>query len=290
MDKGPNFRIVGGIPENIKEAAKIVIESSVFNHLKGWPDQAKEDLIKFEIPKTPEQIEFINFANNETNRLMEEVGLQPYDFPIENFHFLPSEIFKKFSKSHDANATTIIGQHTVVVNIDRIINNSKLLKSVLFHEMLHVKGHVAWEIEEIKGDDIGYRESVYRDGVASISSQKKISENREHSHFDGLGEAIVVEQESRSVPGRGKFSYKEQREVLNYICEEISKSMSEKYANPDAVFKEFLSAHFTGRLLPIAKIIEKVFGKRSFRVLSNMNTDIESGILTLEYFQKCKIK
>jgi len=54
------------------------------------------------------------------------------------------------------------------------------------------------------------------------------------------------------------------------------------------VYKVFLKAHFTGRLLPIGRLIEKTFGEGSFRLLGNMDTDDESGALHLESLEKAR--
>lgn len=81
------------------------------------------------------------------------------------------------------------------------------------------------------------------------------------------------------------LSYMTQREVLSYICNEISNDDQEKYSTPDAVYKEFLKAQFTGHLTTIARIVEKSFGEGSFRILGDMKTTKSSG---LEYLKKMK--
>lgn len=82
------------------------------------------------------------------------------------------------------------------------------------------------------------------------------------------------------------FSYFSQREVLKYVCTEIQKEFPERFSSPEEVFKIFLNANFTGRLLELARLVEKTFGKGSFRVLSNMSTDKESAVLCLETLEK----
>jgi hypothetical protein len=74
--------------------------------------------------------------------------------------------------------------------------------------------------------------------------------------------------------GRDNYSsiaYKEHRKVLNYICEEISEEFSNEYQNPNTVYDLFLKANFNGNLLEIGRLVEKTFGKRSFRVLGGMS-------------------
>lgn len=85
------------------------------------------------------------------------------------------------------------------------------------------------------------------------------------------------------------FPYFEQREVLNYVCQEIQKEFPEKFKEPDDVFNLFLRAHFTGRLLEIGKLVEKTFGKGSFRILGNMDIDRQSGINHLETLKRLRL-
>jgi len=86
-----------------------------------------------------------------------------------------------------------------------------------------------------------------------------------------------------------RFSYQKPREVLDYVCVEIQKQFPEQYQNMDEVFEEFLKAHFTGRLLTIARLVEKTFGKGGFRTLGNMTTESSSAVSHLESLQKAKI-
>jgi len=86
------------------------------------------------------------------------------------------------------------------------------------------------------------------------------------------------------------FSYRAQRKVLKYVCEEIKKQYPEQFKDASEVYKLFLKAHFTGQLLPIARLMEKTFGEGSFRLLGNMETSNESGILHLESLQKARAR
>jgi len=93
-----------------------------------------------------------------------------------------------------------------------------------------------------------------------------------------------------SVSATGKaIPYSKQRAVLNYVCSEIQKQFPDKYQNEEDVYKIFLKANFTGQLLSIAKLVEKTFGKVSFRMLGNMNTTDQSGVLHLELLKKARI-
>ncbi len=83
----------------------------------------------------------------------------------------------------------------------------------------------------------------------------------------------------------GKFfthSYYPQRTVLNFVREEIQKEFPEKYESVKDVSDEFLKSFFSGSLSVPAQLMEKTFGKGSFRVLGIMGDDKNSAINVLE--------
>jgi len=123
---------------------------------------------------------------------------------------------------------------------------------------------------------------------------KKARKIKEQISQKGIksGEGEIPEDELIWVSKDGKtwlmFGYLKHRVVLDYVCREIQKEFSDKYKNPDDVFSEFLKAHFTGDILTIGKLVEKTFGKGSFRMLGNMNTEEKSAVLHLESLQKAR--
>lgn len=83
-------------------------------------------------------------------------------------------------------------------------------------------------------------------------------------------------------------SYNQQRNVLNYVCTEIQKQFPDQYQSADDVYKTFLNANFTGRLLILAGIVEKTFGEGSFRLLGNMDTERPDATLHLESLKNAR--
>jgi hypothetical protein len=130
-----------------------------------------------------------------------------------------------------------------------------------------------------------YKEWLISEEARKIKEQ--ISQEREK-----LGESKIPEDEFIWVGNDGRswatFSYPRHREVLDYVCREIQKEFPDKYESPESVFEEFLKAHFTGGLLTIGKLVEKTFGKGSFRMLGNMTTEETSAVLHLESLQKAR--
>ena len=61
--------------------------------------------------------------------------------------------------------------------------------------------------------------------------------------------------------------------MLEYVCDEISKELfGDKYFSKEDVLKEFLSANFSGNLIPIARLMKQTFGENGLRVLGMMTT------------------
>jgi hypothetical protein len=96
-------------------------------------------------------------------------------------------------------------------------------------------------------------------------------ENKRKKIFEGHGisedEIFFMDSNGNPIFGAG---YPNVRRVLDFVCDEIRKEFPNDYSDMESVFKEFLRAHFTGNLLDIARLVEKTFGKGSFRILGMM--------------------
>ena len=329
MEKIPGLRIVGGAPEEDKKSVRDRMEFRLTNHIDSIPESGRIEIKKSEYIKSPEELALISLANQETNKLRAEFGLEPYEIPPENYHIVPDELYKKAHPDGNGNAVCLFNRQALLFKASRFRNNNFYFGSVAFHETLHIKGYFSLEVEKHGEKTI---ETSYRTGISVASSQKKNSIGEHHSHFDGLHEGIVSEQQRRfnetmlntsmmqkekdrlgsdhaqeikrvisdrrGIPiedimwvGNNQneyetLGYPKQREVLLCICREISRIYPDEYPIPNDVYREFLRAHLTGKLLTIARLVNKTFGEDSFRLLGDMKTDRESVILTLELFNR----
>jgi hypothetical protein len=333
MEKGPEIRIVGGASAEKKEQVKKEVEQALFSHFESLSPQEREQFEKFEYPKSEKELALIGFANEETSRLMQEAGIEPYDVPVDNFHIIPPELYKKVA-GDNGTATAFITKQGIIFDAQHFRDNPVNFGAVALHELLHLKAHFSMEVQE---EDDKVKKTPYREGVAVRALQSYGYHGKYHQHFAGLHEGIVAETEKRllgklldrpelakekewlisdeakemrkklakeeeipedDIVWVGKkekddlktVSYLQQRNVLNYICAEISKQFPDEYQSADDVYKVFLNAHFTGRLLPLARIVEKTFGEGSFRLLGNMDTDRASGVLHLESLKKARAR
>lgn len=333
MKKGPEIRIIGGASAENKEQAKDEITQALYNHFESFSAQEREQFEKFEYPKSEKELALINFANIETSRLLQEAGIEPYDVPVENYHIMPPEIYKK-AAGGGGTATTFNKKQVIIFDAQHFRDNPVNFGAVALHESLHLKSHFSMEVQE-EGDRV--QKTPYREGVTIKALQSHGLHGKYHQHFAGLHEGIVAETEKRllgklldlpeltrekewlisdeakemrkNIAEKNKIpeddiiwvgkkgtndwetvSYLQQRNVLNYVCTEIQKQLSDQYQSADDVYKIFLNAQFTGKLLPIARLVEKTFGEGSFRLLGNMDTERQSGVLHLESLKKARMR
>ncbi len=70
-------------------------------------------------------------------------------------------------------------------------------------------------------------------------------------------------------------SYSDERKMLWTIINEIYKDNKDKFSNTEEIFGIFAGAVMSGKLLPVARLIEKTFGKKTFRTIGEL-TKFES--------------
>lgn len=123
-----------------------------------------------------------------------------------------------------------------------------------------------------------------------LNSAQTREMRKKFAEIKGISEDDIISPDKMAGSNWQAVSYLEQRSVLNYVCAEIQKQFPDQYQSADEVYKTVLDAHLTGRLLPLSRLVEKTFGKGSFRLLGNMGTDRQSGILHLESLKKARMR
>lgn len=107
--------------------------------------------------------------------------------------------------------------------------------------------------------------------------------------FEDLGmtedEIIDVKIEKRREYIR--IGYSRQRLVLEYVCREIARDRS---VSEEEVFNKFVKSQFDGHLLELGNLVEKSFGKGSFRRLGDMPRASNYGTETLEALRKMRVQ
>ncbi|MDP2676313.1 MAG: hypothetical protein Q8O83_01360 [bacterium] len=71
------------------------------------------------------------------------------------------------------------------------------------------------------------------------------------------------------------FSYKKQRSILNTLIDTLYEHNKENCEGREAIFDMFVKAHFTGNIYELGKMIDRSFGKGTFRKIGELDENIE---------------
>jgi len=329
MEQGPKIRIVGRASEEKKKQIQSQMDNFL-NDSNAYFDRRQIEKFKAnERKKSKEEISFIDFANRETSLLMREAGLDPFNIPSENLHIISKSLYKKVSNKEIGPAFSLPEIRTIILNQSSLKNNPLKMASSILHEMLHAKAYISVEShndgqttsrfglsvrsaqkEDKEGNKhehfLGLHEAIVSETEKRLNKKLlDLPELRKYKNWLESEEAKKIKEEvikeknikeedifwcEKDTKKCKVFPYPKQRKTFNYVCEEIQKQFPERFQDEEAVYKVFLNAHFTGRLLDLAHLVEDTFGKGSFRVLGNMDGTKSSGILHLETFKKFRVE
>jgi len=183
-------QVIGSMSEDDK---RLVVEhmSNQFIH----QDEGKNEYADFgvEREKTPEELQIIELINIETNKLLDKYGRQPFDIPTQKVHIVDKEHWPKEYNHDVVSVFNLYGQFTAV----KAEHASDRLEfaSLVYHEVLHLKSHLALEAEKTTEEDgthIKFR--GYRAGI-SIHDRQDGSK----VFLRNINEAIVEELDKRFV-------------------------------------------------------------------------------------------
>jgi hypothetical protein len=83
-----------------------------------------------------------------------------------------------------------------------------------------------------------------------------------------------------------RFAYYNQRKILYYIVKILYQDNIDKFKSQEGVMDLFFKAHFDGKILEIARLIEKSFGEGSFERIGAMGVDENSANYLMNYLLK----
>lgn len=112
--------------------------------------------------------------------------------------------------------------------------------------------------------DLFVKDQAHRRGVSEDDIIRDFISVSEHEGVDG---GMVL----RFQPA----SYRKEREEFRKLVADLYEKNQDSFQSQEAVFEEFARAAMTGRILPIARLIEKTYGKGSFRILGEETDKIE---------------
>lgn len=248
--------------------------------------------------KTPEEVQVLSIVNDATNHLLRKYGLDAFDVPPDNIHIMKRNLLMKVREfvSFRKREGGFIQDLEAAEIVDPI--SLSALAATALHELIHFKSYGALQR---KTDDTKWLDD-YRVGLEVSSRDGKTT------YFKSLNEAVTEELTKRMLSdilrhpifqkererteklknhpilrflhppdeeayyvgytGIGKFAFGQEREMLNDLIDGIYVNNRDMFRQRDEVFEVFVRAMMTGNILPLGRLIEKTFGKGSFRTWS----------------------
>jgi len=326
MGERPEPIVVGSAsPERKKAAQQDLMDKFGEAHYEQLSEEAIKILEANEKEKDPYEIEAIKGANKITNEFLAEFGLTEFDIPEKNVHIIPPNLFRELESKPTTVALALLEKQAIA--LDGNATRQPFMKlSTILHEMTHLKGFLSLEVPEgeserfrrtgftvhaslgrgqsfeaFRGMEEGVvaeiekrytprlvRENPYLKGERERQmSEEAVKLKQEIATKEGLdiSEIFLVNEDAKSY---ATFPYKPQRKVLNYIVDALYENNEDQFESRDEAMKLFFKAHFTGNIVPVARLIEQSFGKGSFRTIGMMDTNKNSAAMVMDYLIKHK--
>lgn len=231
--KRPEIRVVGDASEESKaEQARIISSRFGEKHFSELPEAIRKELQYAERIKEPFEREAVKVANDLTNQFLEEFGLPVFDVSEENIHIVDAAVFKKYFDARSAAVTVENQQAIYLPEIDRA--NPMLEVSQIFHEVVHLKGHLELEVEQAPSGSS--RTRLYRSGMIVYPTLRKIARERERGNkpsaaFYGLNEGIVADLQKiffEKCVRENKYLEKDYTQHFSELANEKKKIIAQK--------------------------------------------------------------
>jgi len=97
---------------------------------------------------------------------------------------------------------------------------------------------------------------------------------QEHDQTEDLDKkwryaSAIKKTETEAIVSHGHECYSAERDVLYKMIEDMFRSNKDQFKNRDEVFELFVRGMLSGRILPLARIIDKTYGSGSFSKLAD---------------------
>lgn len=264
----------------------------------------KQELVKGEKEKTPEQKAVIAFINSKLPLFLEHYGGQPLFISEDKIHLAPK---KFFGRRKNLEAKYSADDQGIFMDAEE---NLPLLgfTKVAVHEIFHFNSFQSIQVGQDSQESLelklqgprrmGFQianpilgvsyfqhidEAVIEELTMRFSEQflkqcpelkkeiaqlkvliQKAPEN-DKKHPEEFSYSVVIQKDGEWEAQLIPYHYQGERRELNELIDEIYEKNKKEFKSREEVFDLFVKATMAGRLLPIARLIEKTFGKGSFR-------------------------
>lgn len=300
----PVKRVVGGSEEEKEEVRGLLAER--------FREQKHPKLVEGERKKTDIERAIIVRANEVTNSLCERYGLAGFDVPEKNLHIIREKEWK-----HDETQGMYedIELGIVMRENPTRLGTAAIMFHELVHMKSYAA--VTKEGEDPESYRLGLEIHIGDDpraphfrmlneAVTEELTRRFIGEQREHPLFkDEIDAHLKSAQAVRARMGDEAYAerypsgtfmshvvfvgkkpmiepqtivYERQRRALAALIDKLYKANPEDFKDRDEVFDLFAKAMFSGQMLPLGRLIEKSFGKKTFRTLGELSITDKLGV------------
>lgn len=261
------------------------------------------DVHRRERAKTPEEIQVIAIANEVTNRLLEKRGLASFSVPAENIHvvegkpqFTDQFVEEEGDAFYKMTAENIcIGTLPLMPFAHRVV-----------HELRHMKGYNVLQVVEVDGSNgRHFNLEIYRAGLISRSRNGKgeafrsleeaiVEEDTARLLKEVFAHPVFLQERQQTARLLSRYfkkgrtnsqgfyyahldgtevrgyspAYIDERKALKLLLQKIAAKNPQTFSTTDEIFEVFARASMQGNMLPVARLIDKTFGKGSFKNLA----------------------
>lgn len=239
-----------------------------------------EKIEGYEMDKTARDIEILEFAENGARSILKKYGrAKDLEIPSHNMHILKPGATSEYTEDRVRGGGVM--PRTQSFMIDRDPSDVTFCLHV-FHEMLHLKSFKSAQVT-IENQEGRRMIESYRSGFSMLSRDGQTS------YFNDFEEALIgvlteeffdtslvnnplFAEELKIGVQKDKWSYlsrKNEIDNLNKIIDELWAKNQSDYKDRNEIKDLFIDAQVNGHLLAVGKLIEKTFGKGSFRQMGS---------------------
>ena len=255
-------------------------------------------LNKYEIKKTPEQREVINFVIEGGNDFLKQYGIENQNIRAKDIYIEKDEFWNKI-KMEDYHGICIPLEGAIAIRTDgKSISNTSLATRAI-HELVHnaafgrfsIKERRAVGIHQWSSERAGLRVGDPREGndfmndlneaVTAELEFKFMQKNKDHPLFkedfwkikkhlspkaaNEASSLLEEENEEGEVEHFINTPYIHKRRRMRQVLDEILEKNPDEFENRDQVFEVFTRAYFSGRLPELSRLLKRTYGERPIK-------------------------
>ncbi len=299
-------RVAGGTERDKKEVLETLAER--------FESQDHKELEGIAIEKNPEIIKAISVADRATSAVLEKYGIDAGSIDANKVHVIKRDAWP----SDDAAQFIFSHQCVLIPESENYMKQAYRLSHELFHFKSYQAGQILPDERmdyrvglTVKTRDGGqthltplneavtetltieaFRSDVFQTEYAEEikKSQAIMQQNPEAQNEDG--QPLFTDQTFFAELGpelddgshdifTSQFTYQSEREAYQLLVTALYEKNHEKFESMEEVMRLFVTSTFNGDLIKIGKLIDKSFGKGSFRQLAGIQ-DGEEFLMTVK--------